>query len=177
MQMFRMVPIEKDLYEGTLHLDLPFILDAAAHLTHALTKLHDHGLAHGEVSDATVFVEAKACRSAPMQSWRLGEDAAVSLATLGLGVSTGGAAVPVDAMIEQRPDYLLFFAPERFADELLQPGATGPGDVWCIGVLLCYMLRRSLPLPSFQPMVCCPASCSADGSRPSLLDFNRFRAS
>jgi serine/threonine protein kinase len=151
--MFRIVPSDIDLHEGKLHLDIAFILDAAAHLVSTLGKLHDNGLAHGEVTDATVCVETRACRSVPLQSWRFGTDATVSFTTLGLKVATKGQAVPVDALVEQRADYLLFFAPERFTDSLLQGHVTAPGDIWCLGVLLCFMLRRSLPLPNFQPMV------------------------
>ena len=65
-----------------------------------------------------------------------------------------GDPVAAEALAAVRPDYVLWFAPERWSAEgRLVGAATAAGDIWGFGLLLAYMLRFSLPLVQDGPHV------------------------
>jgi hypothetical protein len=141
---------------GVVTADFPLILDVLIHLASGVAALHAAGLHHGEITDATVLVGTKAPKTSSDTPWHFGTDVSATFGTLGLAAGRAdGEAATLDDVAFVRGDYVLFFAPERFdAEGRLRTSSCPEGDIWALGVLLLYMLGRSLPLVTLGPAVC-----------------------
>lgn len=145
VQVFKHEPTQEEMHAGVVRVHLPLAVTAACHLALALAALHAAGLSHGEVTDATALVGAECWPPGPaFSAW--------------LSAPPIGHLPPrlhPDALCGLRPDYALFFAPERFdeAGHLVAASASAAADVWGVGVLIAYLLHLSLPLLSQGPLV------------------------
>jgi hypothetical protein len=156
--VFKMVPTAQELYNGVVRINTLLALDTIAHLVRGVSCLHDNGLTHGEINDATVFVGAVSS-GAPLL---FGSSIVSWFATLGLCSGATRMHISVQSLVAHRPDYPLFFAPERFSanGELSVNVRTPAADIWSLGMLLAYLLHFSLPLVTCGPLVCAPVACS-----------------